>query len=214
MKRIGFCVLNEKYKDRLKTVLNQIGNHDIKIYTDKNFLSNFNTLEIPKVEINFKSGTCYDKFMNLLLAKIKIFSDLSLQYEQVFNFDLDMDFRRDITKVLDKYSEPYLYGCLEDTNRLRLYERRKQVLKFIGIDEFHYINAGFMIMNFQYHFDIEEVKWFFEHCPFSNCPEQDFFNWKFKDKIKVMSNDVCWNKFLPFHENPYIIHYLGFPKPF
>ena len=69
-----------------------------------------------------------------------------------------------------------------------------------------------MIMNFKYEFNIEEVEWFFKNCPFSSCPEQDFFNWKFRDRIKIMPNDVCWNRFLPPCTDPYIIHHLGFPK--
>ena len=71
-----------------------------------------------------------------------------------------------------------------------------------------------MIMNFKYDFDLNEVKEFFSKYPFSNCPEQDFLNWKFKDKICVMPNHVNWNRLLPFEMNPYITHYLGFPKPF
>lgn len=163
--RIGFCVLAANYEKYLKNI-NII--NDYYIYSNTNLIKNSKT--IPKIEIDFKSHTNYDRFLDLLLAKIKIFSDLSMQYEQVFNFDLDLEFKKDITSILERYSEPYLYGCLE------------------------------------------ELEWFFKNCPFSSCPEQDFFNWKFRDRIRIMPNDVCWNRFLPPCEDPYIIHHLGFPK--
>ena len=211
MKRCGFCIANKRYENSIKNIL-KIINNDFFIYTKNTF--NFpNVKSLPEINFNFVSHTEYDTIMPMLLAKLKIFSDLSKQYDQVFNLDLDITLHKDLTPILDKYSDNYLYGCLEDTNRFRLYERRKQILKAIGISEFEYINAGFMILNFEYEFDLDEVKYFFEKFPFSNCPEQDFLNWKFKDKIRVMPNYVNWNKLLPFERDRYITHYLGYPKP-
>ena len=211
MKRCGFCIANKRYENSIKNIL-KIINNDFFIYT-KNTLNFPNVKSLPEINFNFVSHTEYDTIMPMLLAKLKIFSDLSKQYDQVFNLDLDITLHKDLTPILDKYSDNYLYGCLEDTNRFRLYERRKQILKAIGISEFEYINAGFMILNFEYEFDLDEVKYFFEKFPFSNCPEQDFLNWKFKDKIRVMPNYVNWNKLLPFERDRYITHYLGYPKP-
>lgn len=211
MKRCGFCIANKRYENSIKNIL-KIINNDFFIYTKNTF--NFpNVKSLPEINFNFVSHTEYDTIMPMLLAKLKIFSDLSKQYDQVFNLDLDITLHKDLTPILDKYSDNYLYGCLEDTNRFRLYERRKQILKAIGISEFEYINAGFMILNFEYEFDLDEVKYFFEKFPFSNCPEQDFLNWKFKDRIRVMPNYVNWNKLLPFERDRYITHYLGYPKP-
>lgn len=211
MERCGFCIANKRYENSIKNIL-KIINNDFFIYTKNTF--NFpNVKTLPEINFNFVSRTEYDTIMPMLLAKLKIFSDLSKQYDQVFNLDLDITLHKDLTPILDKYSDNYLYGCLEDTNRFRLYERRKQILKAIGISEFEYINAGFMILNFEYEFDLDEVKYFFEKFPFSNCPEQDFLNWKFKDKIRVMPNYVNWNKLLPFERDRYITHYLGYPKP-
>lgn len=211
MKRCGFCIANKRYENSIKNIL-KIINNDFFIYTKNTF--NFpNVKTLPEINFNFVSHTEYDTIMPMLLAKLKIFSDLSKQYDQVFNLDLDITLHKDLTPILDKYSDNYLYGCLEDTNRFRLYERRKQILKAIGISEFEYINAGFMILNFEYEFDLDEVKYFFEKFPFSNCPEQDFLNWKFKDRIRVMPNYVNWNKLLPFERDRYITHYLGYPKP-
>lgn len=211
MKRCGFCIANKRYENSIKNIL-KIINNDFFIYTKNTF--NFpNVKTLPEINFNFVSHTEYDTIMPMLLAKLKIFSDLSKQYDQVFNLDLDITLHKDLTPILDKYSDNYLYGCLEDTNRFRLYERRKQILKAIGISEFEYINAGFMILNFEYEFDLDEVKYFFEKFPFSNCPEQDFLNWKFKDRIRVMPNYVNWNKLLPFEHDRYITHYLGYPKP-
>ena len=211
MKRCGFCIANKRYENSIKNIL-KIINNDFFIYT-KNTLNFPNVKSLPEINFNFVSHTEYDTIMPMLLAKLKIFSDLSKQYDQVFNLDLDITLHKDLTPILDKYSDNYLYGCLEDTNKFRLYERRKQILKAIGISEFEYINAGFMILNFEYEFDLDEVKYFFEKFPFSNCPEQDFLNWKFKDKIRVMPNYVNWNKLLPFERDRYITHYLGYPKP-
>ena len=211
MKRCGFCIANKRYENSIKNIL-KIINNDFFIYTKNTF--NFpNVKSLPEINFNFVSCTEYDTIMPMLLAKLKIFSDLSKQYDQVFNLDLDITLHKDLTPILDKYSDNYLYGCLEDTNKFRLYERRKQILKAIGISEFEYINAGFMILNFEYEFDLDEVKYFFGKFPFSNCPEQDFLNWKFKDKIRVMPNYVNWNKLLPFERDRYITHYLGYPKP-
>lgn len=211
MKRCGFCIANKRYENSIKNIL-KIINNDFFIYTKNTF--NFpNVKTLPEINFNFVSHTEYDTIMPMLLAKLKIFSDLSKQYDQVFNLDLDITLHKDLTPILDKYSDNYLYGCLEDTNRFRLYERRKQILKAIGVSEFEYINAGFMILNFEYEFDLDEVKYFFEKFPFSNCPEQDFLNWKFKDRIRVMPNYVNWNKLLPFERDRYITHYLGYPKP-
>lgn len=211
MKRCGFCIANKRYENSIKNIL-KIINNDFFIYTKNTF--NFpNVKTLPEINFNFVSHTEYDTIMPMLLAKLKIFSDLSKQYDQVFNLDLDITLHKDLTPILDKYSDNYLYGCLEDTNKFRLYERRKQILKAIGISEFEYINAGFMILNFEYEFDLDEVKYFFEKFPFSNCPEQDFLNWKFKDRIRVMPNYVNWNKLLPFERDRYITHYLGYPKP-
>lgn len=211
MKRCGFCIANKRYENSIKNIL-KIINNDFFIYTKNTF--NFPSVKtLPEINFNFVSHTEYDTIMPMLLAKLKIFSDLSKQYDQVFNLDLDITLHKDLTPILDKYSDNYLYGCLEDTNRFRLYERRKQILKAIGISEFEYINAGFMILNFEYEFDLDEVKYFFEKFPFSNCPEQDFLNWKFKDRIRVMPNYVNWNKLLPFERDRYITHYLGYPKP-
>ena len=211
MKRCGFCIANKRYENSIKNIL-KIINNDFFIYT-KNTFNSPNVKSLPEINFNFVSHTEYDTIMPMLLAKLKIFSDLSKQYDQVFNLDLDITLHKDLTPILDKYSDNYLYGCLEDTNKFRLYERRKQILKAIGISEFEYINAGFMILNFEYEFDLGEVKYFFEKFPFSNCPEQDFLNWKFKDKIKVIPNYVNWNKLLPFERDRYITHYLGYPKP-
>ena len=211
MKRCGFCIANKRYENSIKNIL-KIINNDFFIYTKNTF--NFpNVKSLPEINFNFVSHTEYDTIMPMLLAKLKIFSDLSKQYDQVFNLDLDITLHKDLTPILDKYSDNYLYGCLEDTNKFRLYERRKQILKAIGISEFEYINAGFMILNFEYEFDLDEIKYFFEKFPFSNCPEQDFLNWKFKDRIRVMPNYVNWNKLLPFERDRYITHYLGYPKP-
>lgn len=211
MKRCGFCIANKRYENSIKNIL-KIINNDFFIYTKNTF--NFpNVKSLPEINFNFVSHTEYDTIMPMLLAKLKIFSDLSKQYDQVFNLDLDITLHKDLTPILDKYSDNYLYGCLEDTNKFRLYERRKQILKAIGISEFEYINAGFMILNFEYEFDLDEVRYFFEKFPFSNCPEQDFLNWKFKDRIRVMPNYVNWNKLLPFERDRYITHYLGYPKP-
>lgn len=210
MKRCGFCIANKRYENSIKNIL-KIINNDFFIYTKNTF--NFpNVKTLPEINFNFVSHTEYDIIMPMLLAKLKIFSDLSKQYDQVFNLDLDITLHKDLTPILDKYSDNYLYSCLEDTNRFRLYERRKQILKAIGMSEFEYINAGFMILNFEYDFDLDEVKYFFKKFPFSNCPEQDFLNWKFKDRIRVMPNYVNWNKLLPFERDRYITHYLGYPK--
>lgn len=222
MKIAGFCVVDGNYENQLLILLDSLfKNLKIKIdffvyYNKINIKNNIKCVKfvkIPELNINFKSGTQYDKIMNLILSKIKIFSDLSKEYDQVFNIDLDMLVLKNLDSVFEKYKEPYLYGCLEDINYIRLYERRKKVLKFIGITEKQYINAGFMILNFPFEFNLDEIKKFFEFCSFSNCPEQDYLNWKFKDKIRVMPNYVNWNRFLPFEISPYIVHYLGFPKP-
>lgn len=216
----GFCVVDTNYKKQLLVTIQSLYRHlkskiDFFVYNkqiNKNVIHTTN-MDVPEIDFEFRSNTIYDKFMPLLLAKLKILSDLSQNYDQVFFIDLDILFFKYIDELFEKYSEPYLYGCLEDTNKLRLYERRIKVLDFIGITEHEYINAGFLILNFKYDFDLEELKRFFELCPYSNCPEQDFLNWKFKDKIKVMPNSVCWNKFLPFETSPYMVHFLGFPKP-
>lgn len=87
--RIGFCVLAANYEKYLKNI-NII--NDYYIYSNTKLIKNSKI--IPKIEIDFKSHTNYDRFLDLLLAKIKIFSDLSMQYEQVFNFDLDLEFKK------------------------------------------------------------------------------------------------------------------------
>lgn len=222
MKIAGFCVVNGNYEIQLRILLDSLFKNlkikiDFFVYYNKINNKNINKCvefrKIPELNINFKSCTEYDNIMDLILSKIKIFSDLSKEYDQVFNIDLDMLVLKNLDCVFEKYKEPYLYGCLEDTNYIRLYERRKKVLNFIGITEKQYINAGFMILNFPFEFDENEIKTFFKLCPYSNCPEQDFLNWKFKNKIKIMPNNVNWNRFLPFETSPYIVHYLGFPKP-
>ena len=216
---IGFCVCNKRYEKRVNYVIDNLfkklknKNINFYIYTNEKIKTNYEVRALPKIEFDFKSRTEYDSFMPLLLAKLKIFSDLS-KIDRVFNIDLDIEIHKDLSEIFDRYTDEKLYGCLEDTNYYRLYDRRKQILKALNITEFEYINAGFMIMNFKYDFDLNEVKEFFSKYPFSNCPEQDFLNWKFKDKICVMPNHVNWNRLLPFEMNPYITHYLGFPKPF
>ena len=76
----------EKYLKNINII------NDYYIYSNTKLIKNSKT--IPKIEIDFKSHTNYDRFLDLLLAKIKIFSDLSMQYEQVFNFDLDLEFKK------------------------------------------------------------------------------------------------------------------------
>lgn len=214
MKTVGFCVVNQKYHKQLDVLLSCLKNctgFDFIVFSDDDL--GMKTQKIPKTGIHFTSNTEYDRVMDIVLSKIKIFSDLSKQYDQVFNVDVDILILKDIKPVLDKYNEPYLYGCLEDVNYIKLYERRKKILKYIGITEKQYINAGFMILNFPFEFNRSDVEYFFRCCPYSNCPEQDFLNWKFKDKIKVMPNYISWNRFLPFETSPYMVHFLGRPKP-
>lgn len=225
MTTAGFCVVDSNYQSQLKkTVKSLLTKSKIDfffIYKQKTtsipadpFLrSKCEFRDLPDVPVKFTSHTEYDKIMPLLMGKLKIFSDLSKEYDQVFNIDLDMMVLRDINPILSRYNGEYLYGCVEDTNISRLYPKRIKVLNFLGISPYEYINAGFMILNFVYDFNADEVQKFFSLCPFSNCPEQDFINWKFKDRIMIMPNEVSWNKFLPFEADPYIVHFLGYPKP-
>lgn len=212
----GFCVFedNVEYREYINKCLDSMiktqtdYEFDFYVYTNTpNYIENypFKVREIKSI-INV---SIYRNITNLISNKLLALDELSKEYEIVFFIDLDLYFRKSLKEVFNNLQKGYLYASLELDNIKNFSDKRKRLLKKYNIRPLQYINAGFMILTFEYNFDLVDYKNFLNNQ--IECPEQDYINYKLKDKIKVVK--VSHNPLLTYNSDPYIFHFLGFYKP-
>lgn len=144
--------------------------------------------------------------------------DMFPQYDKAIYLDSDICVPGDISKMYAIALEDNYLGVVNDYSIANVPELNHYVKDAVGVDKDHYFNSGILLMNFQamrehhlasrfldlmakYHFD-------------TIAPDQDYLNALCKDKVVYL--DPTWDSMpcdLDEFENPQIIHYNLFDKP-
>lgn len=144
--------------------------------------------------------------------------DMFPWYSKGIYLDSDICVPGDISKMYEIEIGDNFLGVINDYSIANVPELRHYVADAVGVDAEHYFNSGILLMNFDkirehqlsrrfldllttYHFDCI-------------APDQDYLNALCKDKVTYLDRE--WDSmpcYLDPFENPHIIHYNLFDKP-
>lgn len=144
--------------------------------------------------------------------------DMFPEYDKAIYLDSDIVVPGDISKMYNIALDDNFLGVVNDYSIKAVPELNHYVADAVGVDKDHYFNSGILLMNFKkirehglskrfldllqkYHFD-------------TIAPDQDYLNSLCKDKVTYL--DPTWDSMpcdQPEFENPQIIHYNLFDKP-
>lgn len=151
-------------------------------------------------------------FIRLFLA------DMFPQYDKAIYLDSDICVPGDISKMYTINLKDNYLGVVNDYSIANIPELNHYVKDAIGVDKDHYFNSGILLMNFKKIRERELAKRFLDlmikyHFD-TIAPDQDYLNALCKDKVVYL--DPTWDSMpcdLDEFENPQIIHYNLFDKP-
>ena len=153
-------------------------------------------------------------FFRLLLA------DMFPQYERGIYIDSDVVITGDISRLYwTRLEEGLLIGACVDHSVENIPEIVRYFEQATGIKQPEYVNSGVLLMNFRLMREREFGRRFLELLNtwhfYSLCPDQDYLNAMCNGRILYLDEswDVMPNKERPLHQNPQIIHYNLFDKP-
>ncbi|MDO4556866.1 MAG: glycosyltransferase family 8 protein [Lachnospiraceae bacterium] len=146
-------------------------------------------------------------------------ADMFPQYDKGIYIDSDVVVPGDISKLYEVQLQDNLIGGCVDTSIQEVAPITTYIDESLGVDHTHYINSGVLLMNLK---KLREVG-FADHFLYllntyqfdSIAPDQDYINTMCYKKIRFL--DGTWDLFpdctKPEAENPMLIHYNLFEKP-
>ncbi len=151
-------------------------------------------------------------FFRLFLA------DMFEQYDKAIYLDGDICVPGDISEMYEIDLGDTILGVVNDYSIGGVPELTRYVREAVGVDHKHYFNSGILLMNFKKMRETRLAERFLELLTTYQfdtiAPDQDYLNAMCKDNVTYIPSE--WDSMpceLPEFENPQIIHYNLFDKP-
>lgn len=206
------CVLNdglgEEHQKKIKA-LEQDG-FDIQFISMREKLEPMMEKESNKLRADYFTLTIY----------FRIFiPDMFPEYDKGIYIDSDIAVPGDISKLFEEDLEGNIIGACIDESIQDVPPLCKYIDESVGVDHTKYINSGVLLMDLE---KLREVRMGDRFLELLNtyqfdsiAPDQDYINAMCYGKIHFI--DISWDAFpnndLPKLENPNLIHYNLFAKP-
>ena len=203
--------VSEENKKRLLALAKDNDHVEIAFYSMKQSLSEITDRAENKLRCDYFTMTIYFRLF---------IPEMFPEYDKAIYIDSDVIVPGDISKLYDiDLGENYIGAC-PDHSVCDVPPLARYMEEAIGIDRYHYLNSGVLLMNLKKlrekklseHF-LNLLKTYHFDCL---APDQDYLNALCYGNTYYL--DECWdvmpNKAQPTkHPNPQIIHYNLFDKP-
>lgn len=202
--------LNEENRNNLAKLVEDYPNFEMEFKFMKQSLD----MITDRIENRLRS----DYFTMTIYFRIFI-PDMYPEYDKAIYIDSDIIVPGDISELYDKDMHDNLIGVVTDGSVNDVPELQRYMTESLGLKLGDYFNSGMLLMNMKElrnvhlaeHFLYLLNKYHFD-CV---APDQDYLNSMCYGKIEYL--DSCWdampNRNKPEIENPKIIHYNLFDKP-
>lgn len=202
--------LNEENRNNLAKLVEDYPNFEMKFKFMKQSLD----MITDRIENRLRS----DYFTMTIYFRIFI-PDMYPEYDKAIYIDSDIIVPGDISELYDTDMHDNLIGVVTDGSVNDVPELQRYMTESLGLKLGDYFNSGMLLMNMKElrnvhlaeHFLYLLNKYHFD-CV---APDQDYLNSMCYGKIEYL--DSCWdampNRNKPEIENPKIIHYNLFDKP-
>ena len=202
--------LNEENRNNLAKLVEDYPNFEMEFKFMKQSLD----MITDRIENRLRS----DYFTMTIYFRIFI-PDMYPEYDKAIYIDSDIIVPGDISELYDTDMHDNLIGVVTDGSVNDVPELQRYMTESLGLKLGDYFNSGMLLMNMKElrnvhlaeHFLYLLNKYHFD-CV---APDQDFLNSMCYGKIEYL--DSCWdampNRNKPEIENPKIIHYNLFDKP-
>lgn len=202
--------LNEENRNNLAKLVEDYPNFEMEFKFMKQSLD----MITDRIENRLRS----DYFTMTIYFRIFI-PDMYPEYDKAIYIDSDIIVPGDISKLYDTDMHDNLIGVVTDGSVNDVPELQRYMTESLGLKLGDYFNSGMLLMNMKElrnvhlaeHFLYLLNKYHFD-CV---APDQDYLNSMCYGKIEYL--DSCWdampNRNKPEIENPKIIHYNLFDKP-
>ena len=235
-----FFAIDNSYAPFLAVALNSLADnsskereYEITVLTKDLKRENIRKLkkfERDNIKITFKNMNSLDMFDDIVQNRFRndyiiaiyfrlfiaaMFPDL----DKAVYLDSDIVINEDIARLYDTDIKDNLIGACFDTTIAHNRDFYTYTEKAVGVNKNEYINSGVLLMNlkemrrqkFEEHFLSLLNEYHFD----SVAPDQDYINAICNGKIYYLENkwNTMPNDFEGIIDNPYIIHYNLFSKP-
>lgn len=202
--------LNEENRNNLAKLVEDYPNFEMEFKFMKQSLD----MITDRIENRLRS----DYFTMTIYFRIFI-PDMYPEYDKAIYIDSDIIVPGDISELYDTDMHDNLIGVVTDGSVNDVPELQRYMTESLGLKLGDYFNSGMLLMNMKElrnvhlaeHFLYLLNKYHFD-CV---APDQDYLNFMCYGKIEYL--DSCWdampNRNKPEIENPKIIHYNLFDKP-
>lgn len=202
--------LNEENRNNLAKLVEDYPNFEMEFKFMKQSLD----MITDRIENRLRS----DYFTMTIYFRIFI-PDMYPEYDKAIYIDSDIIVPGDISELYDTDMHDNLIGVVTDGSVNDVPELQRYMTESLGLKLGDYFNSGMLLMNMKElrnvhlaeHFLYLLNKYHFD-CV---APDQDYLNSMCYGKIEYL--DLCWdampNRNKPEIENPKIIHYNLFDKP-
>ena len=202
--------LNEENRNNLAKLVEDYPNFEMEFKFMKQSLD----MITDRIENRLRS----DYFTMTIYFRIFI-PDMYPEYDKAIYIDSDIIVPGDISELYDTDMHDNLIGVVTDGSVNDVPELQRYMTESLGLKLGDYFNSGMLLMNMKElrnvhlaeHFLYLLNKYHFD----SVAPDQDYLNSMCYGKIEYL--DSCWdampNRNKPEIENPKIIHYNLFDKP-
>ena len=202
--------LNEENRNNLAKLVEDYPNFEMEF----NFMKQSLDMITDRIENRLRS----DYFTMTIYFRIFI-PDMYPEYDKAIYIDSDIIVPGDISELYDTDMHDNLIGVVTDGSVNDVPELQRYMTESLGLKLGDYFNSGMLLMNMKElrnvhlaeHFLYLLNKYHFD-CV---APDQDYLNSMCYGKIEYL--DSCWdampNRNKPEIENPKIIHYNLFDKP-
>ena len=202
--------LNEENRNNLAKLVEDYPNFEMEFKFMKQSLD----MITDRIENRLRS----DYFTMTIYFRIFI-PDMYPEYDKAIYIDSDIIVPGDISELYDTDMHDNLIGVVTDGSVNDVPELQRYMTESLGLKLGDYFNSGMLLMNMK---ELRNVH-LAEHCLYLlnkyhfDCvaPDQDYLNSMCYGKIEYL--DSCWdampNRNKPEIENPKIIHYNLFDKP-
>ena len=207
---VAYQELNEENRNNLAKLVEDYPNFEMEFKFMKQSLD----MITDRIENRLRS----DYFTMTIYFRIFI-PDMYPEYDKAIYIDSDIIVPGDISELYDTDMHDNLIGVVTDGSVNDVPELQRYMTESLGLKLGDYFNSGMLLMNMKElrnvhlaeHFLYLLNKYHFD-CV---APDQDYLNSMCYGKIEYL--DSCWdampNRNKPEIENPKIIHYNLFDKP-
>ncbi|MCI6164428.1 MAG: glycosyltransferase family 8 protein [Lachnospira sp.] len=185
-----------------------------------NFVVDFRRMEQSFEAISDrKENRLRSDFFTLTIYFRLFIPEMFPEYDKGIYIDSDIVVPGDISKLYNEDISDYIIGAVNDISIMGIPVFCKYLEDAVGVDRTEYINSGMLLMNMKKMRELnfeERFMYLLEKYHFDSvAPDQDYINAMCNGKIKYLP--TCWDA-MPAKgeepmENPMIIHYNLFDKP-